>query len=324
MRKKIFIILSLCIAIIWIINTSLFTKPSGVPAKLWAHRGVHQTYSADGVTNQTCTAAIIDRPSHSFIENTLPSLREAVRLGADMLELDIHPTRDGDFIVFHDWTLDCRTDGTGKTRNHTLAELKALDAGYGYTADGGKTYPFRGKFIGAMPSLEEALTVTGDKIVFINIKSRSREEARLLASYLKALGLDNMDRLVIYGHPAPIAELESINANFKTFTKAQGKACVKSYILTGWTGRMPKACENTFIGVPSNYRRLMWGWPHKLSARAEAAGSQILLIGELKKGSATQTIDSATGYANIPKGFDGIIATNKIGVIGPLARGARQ
>ncbi len=72
-------------------------------------------------------------------------MHAAFDAGADIVEFDVHPTTDGHFAVFHDWTLDCRTDGKGVTREHTLAELKKLDAGYGYTADGGKTYPLRGK-----------------------------------------------------------------------------------------------------------------------------------------------------------------------------------
>jgi hypothetical protein len=70
-------------------------------------------------------------------------------------EIAVHPTADGHFVVFHDWTLECRTDGYGVTRQHTLTELKALDAGYGYTADGGKTFPIRGKGVGLIPSLDE-------------------------------------------------------------------------------------------------------------------------------------------------------------------------
>ncbi len=59
-----------------------------------------------------------------------------------MVEIDVAPTKDGKMVLFHDWTVDCRTNGKGETRDLTLAELKALDIGYGYTADGGKTYPF--------------------------------------------------------------------------------------------------------------------------------------------------------------------------------------
>ena len=135
-----------------LLNASwLAPKPKG-KLLLVAHRGVAQQFSREGVDNETCTATRIRPPQHNFIENTIYSMQNAVLLGADAIELDVHPTSDGHMVVFHDWTLDCRTNGKGAVRKRTLADLKALDIGYGYTADGGKTFPLRGRGIGAMPT----------------------------------------------------------------------------------------------------------------------------------------------------------------------------
>ena len=106
-----------------------------------------------------------------YLENTIASIEAAFAAGADIVEFDVHPTTDGHFAVFHDWTVDCRTEGHGVTREHTLAELKALDIGYGYTADGGKTFPFRGKGVGLMPSLDEVLAAFPMRRLLINVKS---------------------------------------------------------------------------------------------------------------------------------------------------------
>jgi glycerophosphoryl diester phosphodiesterase len=76
------------------------------------------------------------------------------------------------------WTVDCRTNGTGVTRRQTLVYLKSLDIGHGYTADGGKTFPFRGKGIGLMPTLREVLAAFPDRRFLINIKSDDPEEGR--------------------------------------------------------------------------------------------------------------------------------------------------
>lgn len=127
------------------LNTNLLGEPLTGKPQLLAHRGLAQTFHRDGLTNETCTATRIHEPEHAYLENTLASMRAAFDAGADIVEFDVHPTTDGHFAVFHDWTLDCRTNGKGVTREHTLAELKALDIGFGYTADGGKTYPFRGQ-----------------------------------------------------------------------------------------------------------------------------------------------------------------------------------
>jgi glycerophosphoryl diester phosphodiesterase len=62
-------------------------------------------------------------------ENTLASFRKAVELGADAVEFDLHRTRDGEFIVIHDDTVDRTTNGHGKVDDLSLGELRRLDAG---------------------------------------------------------------------------------------------------------------------------------------------------------------------------------------------------
>jgi len=62
-------------------------------------------------------------------ENTMVSFERALALRADAIELDVHPTRDGELVVIHDFTLDRTTSGTGPVAGHTLAEIQALDAG---------------------------------------------------------------------------------------------------------------------------------------------------------------------------------------------------
>lgn len=146
MLRKFLIGLALFVFVVWALNTSLFTgPPEDGETRLLSHRGVHQTYSRENLGRDDCTATRIKTPSHAHFENTLASMQAAFEAGADVVELDIHQTADGYFAVFHDWTLDCRTEGTGETRKATRGVLKTLDIGYGYTADGGETYPFRGR-----------------------------------------------------------------------------------------------------------------------------------------------------------------------------------
>src|SRR5262245_41810311 len=92
-----------------------FEPPAGGPVLL-AHRGLAPTFDLHGVTCDTCTATRIHAPEHPYLENTPASMAAAFHAGAAMVEFDIHPTTDGHFAVFHDWTLDCRTDGKGVTR----------------------------------------------------------------------------------------------------------------------------------------------------------------------------------------------------------------
>lgn len=62
-------------------------------------------------------------------ENTMASFAHAVELGADWVECDVHLSMDGQLIVVHDETLDRTTDGTGFVKDHTLDQIKRLDAG---------------------------------------------------------------------------------------------------------------------------------------------------------------------------------------------------
>ena len=59
-------------------------------------------------------------------ENSMLAFHNALAMGADFLELDVHLSRDGEVVVIHDPTLDRTTTGTGPVRERTLAELRAL------------------------------------------------------------------------------------------------------------------------------------------------------------------------------------------------------
>lgn len=64
-------------------------------------------------------------------ENTLRSFIAAQNAGLDLIELDLHLSKDGALVVMHDADVDRTTDGTGQIADKTLAELRTLDAGRG-------------------------------------------------------------------------------------------------------------------------------------------------------------------------------------------------
>ena len=86
--------------------------------------------------------------------NTLYAFEKAVEIGADVLEMDAHITKDGYIVLMHDETVDDTTDGSGLIEEMTLDELKQLDAAYDWSDDGGQTYPYRGLGI-QVPTLDE-------------------------------------------------------------------------------------------------------------------------------------------------------------------------
>ena len=105
-------------------------------------------------------------------ENTLAAFREAVRVGADLIELDVRLSRDGVVVVFHDRDLSRTTNGAGPVAARTFSDLKRLDAG-GY---------FSSRFEGErIPALEEVIHVvsTGRTGLYIELKiDRGGEDVR--------------------------------------------------------------------------------------------------------------------------------------------------
>lgn len=310
------------LAVAWFANAS-FWSSHRAPAVLLAHRGLAQTYHREDLTNDTCTATRIYPPEHPYLENTIASMQAAFAAGADIVEFDVHPTTDGAFAVFHDWTVDCRTEGKGVTRKHTLAELKALDIGYGYTADGGKTFPFRGKGVGLMPSLDEVLATFPDKRFLINVKSRDPHEGRLLAERLLQLPEAQRALLMAYGGDEPMRELNARIPSMPTTSRQKVMACGTRYLALGWSGHVPEACRNTIMLVPVNAGWLLWGWPNLFFERMERAGSRVFVTGPYGPGEVgTSGIDSEADAARLPDGFSGGIWTNRIDRIGPAFKAA--
>jgi glycerophosphoryl diester phosphodiesterase len=101
-------------------------------------------------------------------ENSLLAFRQALALGADFLELDVHLTRDGEVVVIHDPTLDRTTTGTGPVRARTLAELAGLRL---KDRDGTVTEE-------RIPSLEQVieLAASGKRQLLLEIKPDERRQ----------------------------------------------------------------------------------------------------------------------------------------------------
>lgn len=300
-------------------NASLFAPaPEGTPRVL-AHRGVYQTFSREGLGMNDCSATRIDPPTNPYLENTLPSMAAGFAAGADALEIDIHPTTDGEFAVFHDWGLECRTNGKGVTRDQSMAYLRTLDVGHGYTHDGGKTFPFRGKGVGMMRSLHEVLNAFPGRRFLINIKSRDPKEADLLVDYLKAHGHPIDSRLWVWASPKPGERLLQIAPQARVTWRERGKDCGYGYLAWGWAGQVPAACRGGFIMVPTDLRWLLWGWPNRFLARMKAANVEVIMIAPMgkKRGVGIEDIEDLDA---IPAGFDGLVVTEDVVKIGPEVR----
>jgi glycerophosphoryl diester phosphodiesterase len=307
-------------AAIYANNTNhLAAHREGTPVLL-AHRGIAQRFDERELKDDTCTAARMLPSSHGYLENTIESMRASFAAGADIVEFDVHPTTDGEFAVFHDWTLDCRTDGHGVTREHSMAYLKKLDIGHGYTADGGKTFPFRGKGIGLMPTLAEVLEAFPQQRLLINVKSRDPSEGEKLAAELNKLPAERRATIMVYGGDEPIEIVRTRTPDIRTISRAAIKSCLLGYIGYGWSGVVPTACRNAMVMLPINAAPWMWGWPDRFLNRMRAVNSEVFVLGPYRGGEFSTGIDTPEQFSRLPQNYSGGIWTNEIETIAPLVR----
>ncbi len=124
-------------------------------------------------------------------ENTLASFERGLELGAEWTECDVHQSRDGALIVIHDETLERTTDGHGLVRDHTLAELKRLDAGDGQ----------------AIPTLTEVLDWARQRDTILDIEIKNAPiyyegiEDRVVAAVREA-GMTDRVIVISFDHAA--------------------------------------------------------------------------------------------------------------------------
>ncbi len=122
--------------------------------------------------------------------NTMFAFQNAVDLGVDVLEMDIHVTKDGALVLMHDETVDRTTNGTGGIESMTAQELKLLDAGYDWSPDEGATFPFRGQGI-TVPTMEEVFTAFPEMRMTIEIKKTNTSIAQPFCDLIRKYKMQN-------------------------------------------------------------------------------------------------------------------------------------
>ncbi len=147
-------------------------------------------------------------------ENTLTAFEHAAQLGVDILELDVHLTADDELVVIHDATVDRTTNGSGRVSEMTVAQLKALDAGYNFTPDDGATYPYRGQGV-TIPTLKEVLTAFPDYRINIEIKDDDRRAAERLSEIIDEFGAQ--ERVIVVSfHDDPLTYFRKLQPHVAT------------------------------------------------------------------------------------------------------------
>lgn len=135
---------------------------------------------ADGTVSMPENGVCAHRGANSLApENTVPAFEEAVRRGAEMVELDTKYTKDGKIVILHDGTIDRTSDGTGRPSDYTFEEIRRFDFG------SWKDPKFAGTRI---PTLDEVFAVLPQN-VWVNLHTPNNPKLALeVADWVVAHG----------------------------------------------------------------------------------------------------------------------------------------
>ncbi|MFO7561897.1 MAG: glycerophosphodiester phosphodiesterase [Enhygromyxa sp.] len=185
-------------------------------------------------------------------ENTLESFRGGLAAGCGWIETDVHMTRDGQIVTFHDHDLRRTTNGRGRVCEQTLAQLRRLDAGYHFTSDG-RSFPFRGKGV-TIPTLAEVFELDPTVRVNLEIKQVQPSMSAALWRFIDERGLH--DRVLVASeHVEVIREFRNLARG--TVATSAGKREVFGFWLAaraGLSDRLP--IEYDALQVPVSFRGL--------------------------------------------------------------------
>ncbi len=314
---------ALAVLILSVTNASwLAPNPAGAPKQI-AHRAIGPQFTPppelspiDLPETQNCGLAEIFAPTSRHLANTRDSILRADRMGGWLIEVDPQLTADGEVVLFSQNLLDCITDGDGSVGDSSVARLQALDAGYGYfTRDPlsqERDYPYRGKGAAIPTLIDIARAIPRQARLMIHLSGEDLELANAIAAAFEAVGRDPVDKGdAFYGSAAQIARIRQIYPDIWAFTAQEARRCTADYTRVGWTGIVPESCAGKTMLITLDDQTLLWGWPKRLIARMQSAGTKILIEGP---GTANQ--DEVIGITlpeqltEIPSSFNGYIWTD--------------
>ncbi len=158
--------------------------------------------------------------------NTLFAFERAAELGVDVLEMDIHMTKDGVLVVSHDEMVDRLTDGEGFIKEKTLAEVQSFDAAYDWSPlDDDAEFPYRGQGI-TIPTLESVFERFPDYRMNIEIKQAEPSIAQPFCDLIRKHGMENKVLVASFKDEA-LAEFREICPEVAT---SGSRGQIKSFI----------------------------------------------------------------------------------------------
>ena len=167
-----------------------------------------------------------------------------------------------------------------------------------------------------MPTLDEVLAVFPEQSFLIHIKSDDPLEGEQLAQALASYPESRLDKITVYGGDQPIASLKEKLPSVRVMSKETMKSCLLPYIAIGWTGYVPKACENTQLHIPEKIAPWLWGFSDKFVNRMDDSNTRVILV--TGDGGFSEGFDQIEDIERLPADYSGGIWTNRIDRIAPL------
>lgn len=186
-------------------------------------------------------------------ENTRAAFQRAVEIGVSYVELDVHASRDGHVVVIHDETLERTTNGRGRVRDHALADLQRLDAGYHFSLDGGQSFPFRSSGV-TISTLAEVLRAFPTLNFTVEIKQTDPPIEEQVIATVRTSGLE--ERVILASeHDRVLARVRALSpATATSFASGEVVDFIQRVATDRLAGHRPPGqalqIPPEFLGVP--------------------------------------------------------------------------
>lgn len=209
----------------------------------------------------------------NYPENSLAAIAESIRIGVDIVEIDIRKSKDGELVIMHDKTIDRTTNGSGKVDDFTLAELKEFRLKFGNDITDEQ-----------IPTLEEVLRLTKDKMLLdVDFKLEGEAAVRQTFELIEKYGMEDQILFFLYDYPET-ALYQKLNRKIKIMPRAYSRKDIRairklqdisiihiddSYYKDGTMRRLIKSGYRVWINALGKY--------DKMEAQAKNSGFDALL-----------------------------------------------
>lgn len=309
------IAVALVIVALSLMNASwLAGRPAG-RLTLIAHRGSGQPVPLEAPDG--CNARHVVPGDHgNIIENSAGAITKAMADGANGVMLDVRATSDGQAVIFRDARLECRTNGTGALAGRDLAYLRTLDIGYGYSQDGGRTFPQRGLGIGAIPTVDDVIGARQYRNLTMVFDLADPRAAEVTVAAFQRAGVAIGPRFGFAGPPAARARLRQLTRNGFLLDNDASDACLAPYRKTGWLGIVPAECNGTTLILPRKGAFTLWGWPYRFMARMSGAGARFFIAGDDAQGDHWVGLTEPEQLGEVPHDYPGMLLVEDMETVG--------